>query len=69
MTGLRIPPHFFRDSAATTLARESQLAAGMIGPVLGHTNHRTAEKHYIQAGSVEAGRDYDAVLKALRGKR
>ena len=69
LTGKRIPPHFFRDAAATTLAHESPEAARMIGPVLGHTATGTAERHYIQADSVEAARDYAAVVRELRGKR
>lgn len=33
LTGKRIPPHFFRDSAATTLARVSSESARLIAPV------------------------------------
>jgi len=69
LTGVRIPPHFFRDAAATTLARESSKAALLISPVLGHAASGIAEKHYIQAGSVEAGRDYASVMKRLKNKR
>ena len=69
LTGVRIPPHFFRDAAATTLARTSTQAARVIAPVLGHNDHRTAERHYIQAGSIEAGRDYAELLRRVRARR
>ena len=69
LTGVRIPPHFFRDAAATTLARESSNAARLISPVLGHAASGIAEKHYIQAGSVEVGRAYANVMKRLKEKR
>ncbi|AXC48973.1 hypothetical protein DRW48_04015 [Paracoccus suum] len=66
-TGKRIPPHFFRDAAATTLARSSTNEAGLIRPVLAHSGFRTAQKHYIQARTIDAGRDYASVLMDLKG--
>lgn len=70
LSGVRMPPHFFRDSLATTLARESSNAARLISPALGHAaSSGVAERHYIQAGSVEAGRDYASLMKRLKGKR
>ncbi|MDO9526176.1 MAG: tyrosine-type recombinase/integrase [Gemmobacter sp.] len=68
-TGRRIPPHFFRDAAATTLARLSPEAARLIKPVLGHSGFRTAERHYIHAETIDAGRVYAALVERLkRGK-
>jgi integrase len=67
LTGKRIPPHFFRDSAATTLARISPEAARLIRPVLAHSGFKTAERHYIHAQTIEAGRDYAEVVKKLKG--
>lgn len=67
LTGKRIPPHFFRDAAATTLARMSPEAARLIRPVLAHSGFRTAERHYIHAQTIEAGRDYADVVKKLKG--
>ncbi|NOD49261.1 MULTISPECIES: tyrosine-type recombinase/integrase [unclassified Ruegeria] len=58
LTGRRIPPHFFRDAAATTLARSSPEHAKLIRPILAHTSFGTAEHHYIHAQTIEAGRDY-----------
>lgn len=69
MTGVRVPPHFFRDAAATTLARISPESARLIRPLLAHSSLGTAERHYIQAGSIEAGRDYAAVIKRMKRKR
>lgn len=66
LTGVRVSPHLFRDAAATTLARGSPAAARLIRPLLGHTSYATAERHYIHAQGIEAGRDYAAVLDRLR---
>lgn len=68
LTGRRIPPHLFRDAAATTLARESPKDAGLIRGVLGHASVETAERHYIQARTIETGRDYAALLHRLKGR-
>ena len=67
LTGKRIPPHFFRDAAATTLARMSPEAARLIRPVLAHSGFRTAERHYVHAQTIEAGRDYADVVRKLKG--
>ncbi|SLN75014.1 site-specific tyrosine recombinase XerC [Roseivivax jejudonensis] len=66
MTGKRIPPHFFRDAAATTLARISPQSALLIRPVLGHTSDRTGTRHYNHARTIEAGRDYATLLAQLK---
>ncbi|MGR3702786.1 MAG: tyrosine-type recombinase/integrase [Paracoccaceae bacterium] len=69
LTGKRIPPHFFRDAAATTLARISPESARLIGPVLAHSGSRTAARHYIHAQTIEAGRDYAALVQRLKKGR
>jgi integrase len=69
LTGVRVPPHFFRDAAATTLARMSPQAARLIRPILAHSGFRTAERHYIHAQGIEAGRDYAAVIARLKRER
>ncbi|MEO8244498.1 MAG: hypothetical protein ABI832_19550 [bacterium] len=66
LTAISIPQQFFRDSAATTIARESPKAALMIAPVLGHTTARMAEKHYNQAGSIEVGRELASIIRRLK---
>lgn len=69
ITGVRVPPHFFRDAAATTLARISSESARLIRPILAHSTLGTAERHYIQAGSIEAGRDFAAVVQRMKRER
>ncbi|UWQ54034.1 tyrosine-type recombinase/integrase [Leisingera caerulea] len=69
MTGVRVPPHFFRDAAATTLARSSPESARLIRGVLGHKGFRTAERHYIHAQTIEAGRDYASLIARLKENR
>lgn len=64
--GVDIPPHFYRDAAATTLARASPSSARMIKPVLGHATTWTAEGHYIQADTISAGRQLANVLDWFR---
>lgn len=67
LTGVRVPPHFFRDAAATTLSRMSPDAARLIRPVLAHTSAGTAERYYIYAQTIEAGRDYARLVKRMKG--
>jgi len=64
-TGIKIPPHFFRDSAASTLARISPGDARLIRPLLAHSSFGTAERHYIQAQGIETGRDHAAIVARL----
>lgn len=66
MTGVSVPPHFFRDAAATTATRASSDAARLIRPLLAHATYATAEKHYIHAKGIESGRDYAALLARLK---
>lgn len=66
ITGIPVGPHLFRDAAATTLARESPNASTLIRPILAHTSDRTAEKHYIHATSIDAGRSYAEVIRRAK---
>ena len=54
--GKPINPHLFRDCAATTVALEDPEHIGIAAPILGHTDPRTTEEHYIRANSIAAGR-------------
>jgi integrase len=65
-TGVRVSPHLFRDAAATTLARSSPESAKLIKPILAHRCLETAERHYIHAGSIDAGRTYAAIIRDRR---
>jgi integrase/recombinase XerD len=62
--GIAVNPHLFRDCAATTIAIDDPAHAHVIASVLGHSSMITSELHYNQAGSVEAGRQYQVILDA-----
>lgn len=62
LLGMKVPPHFFRDATATTFARTSPELARGIKAILGHTDHRTSERHYNHAQAIEAGREYSAII-------
>lgn len=66
LLGVRVTPHLFRDAAATTLSRASPENARLIRPLLGHASFGTAERHYIHAGRIEAGRDHARLIETLR---
>ena len=66
--GVSISPHLFRDAAATSLARLSPQDAQLIRALLGHQSFGIAERHYIQANMIEAGRTYQAVIEQLKGR-
>lgn len=66
LTGVRVTPHLFRDAAATTLARVSPVASRLIKPVLAHLGDGTAERHYIDASTIEAGRALASLVARLR---
>ncbi|MBB1492701.1 tyrosine-type recombinase/integrase [Paracoccus sp. MC1854] len=55
--GMAVPPHFFRDAAATTLARLGPEAARITPILLGHADTRTAERHYNHARMIQDNRD------------
>jgi integrase len=59
--------HLFRDAAATSLARLSPQDAKLIRALLGHQSFGVAERHYIQANMIDAGRSYQAVVEQLKG--
>ena len=69
ITGVRVPPHFFRDAAATTLARMSPEGARLIRPILAHSGYGTAERHYIHANTIDAGRNYAELVSQLKRVR
>lgn len=66
--GRPINPHLFRDYAVTSVAIEDPKNIGIAPPILGHTDPRTTEQHYIQAQQIDAGRKLQASLRALRRK-
>jgi integrase/recombinase XerD len=58
----RIPPHWFRDVAATTIAIEAPRNIADAHLLLGHASHMTTQKHYIQAQSLQAGAKFQAAM-------
>jgi integrase len=67
--GLEIPPHRFRDNAATTIALAAAEEVGIIRAVLGHADHRTGERYYNQATCSQAARPVQAVVTTMRAER
>ena len=63
--GASLPPHWFRDAAATSIAIEDPRHVCDAHHVLGNTL-ATTEKYYNQARSLEASRRHQAMLAALR---
>jgi integrase/recombinase XerD len=64
--GVSMPPHWFRDAAATTIAIEDPKHVRDAHLVLGHASLATTERHYNQARSLEASRRHQAMLAGLR---
>lgn len=64
--GRSLNPHLFRDCVATSIAIEDpdHIEIGMT--MLGHSSSKTMEKHYNHATSVEAGRQFQKTISALR---
>jgi site-specific recombinase XerD len=63
--GVRIPPHWFRDSAVTTMIRDTPESAKITGLILGHTTPDIAQKHYNQAQMIHASRRHFETIKEL----
>jgi integrase/recombinase XerD len=64
--GVSINPHLFRDCAVTTVAIEDPTHIGIAAPILGHTDPRTTEEHYIQANALVAGRKLRSSVDLLK---
>jgi len=64
--GIRIPPHWFRDAAVTTLIRDKPESAKLTGAILGHTDHTIVQKHYNQSQMIHASRrHYQTICELL----
>jgi integrase len=66
--GASLPPHWFRDAAATSIAVEDPRHVGDAHHILGNTLAMT-EKYYNQAHGLEASRRHNSVLATLRNDR
>lgn len=64
--GASLPPHWFRDAAATSIAVEDPKHVADARLVLGHASLSTTERYYNQARSLDASRRHHAVLADLR---
>lgn len=64
--GRSINAHLFRDCAATHVALEDPSHIGIVSPLLGHLDPRTAQRHYVQANQIVAGRHVRDSVASLR---
>ncbi|MGY0794202.1 tyrosine-type recombinase/integrase [Azospirillum argentinense] len=64
--GVAIPPHFFRDCAATTVALRAPEEVAIIMSILGHATLRTSERYYNHAVSLNAARQLQDTVQHLR---
>lgn len=69
LTGVPISPHLFRDAAATTLVRDAPNSARLVRGLLGHSDFKTAERHYMHATAIEAGRSHATLVQNLKEGR
>ena len=68
--GVRIPPHWFRDAAVTTLIRDKPESAKLTGAILGHTDHTIVQKHYNQSQMIHASRrHYQTICDLLEAAK
>ena len=66
--GVRINPHLFRDIAVTTIADLAPEHIGVTASILGHTNPKTTEDHYIHANQLQASRRHHDAVNDLRAQ-
>jgi integrase len=65
--GKSLNPHLFRDCVATSIAIEDPDHVRSAAVLLGHRTLATTERHYNQAGALEAGRCYQKAIGKRRG--
>jgi integrase/recombinase XerD len=64
--GQPVSPHLFRSMAATSVSIEAPESVDLIPAILSHGSHRTGEQYYNLADSLDASRDFNSELDALR---
>jgi integrase/recombinase XerD len=64
--GQPLSPHLFRSMAATSVSIEAPGSIDLIPSILTHRSHRTSERYYNLAGSLEATRAFNEALDAIR---
>lgn len=67
--GIALSPHLFRDCAATSIAIHDPVHVRIAANILGHRSFATTQKHYNQAGSIQAGRELAAITEHMRDAR
>ena len=67
--GRGVPPHNFRHSTVTDIARFDPEHIGIAQDVLGHRTYATTEEYYIIADSFTAFSEYQAVVERRRQHR
>jgi integrase len=67
--GIAISPHLFRTAAATTVADAKSDMPHLASALLGHSDPRVTEKHYIRASSLNAANEYAKILDKYYGSR
>ena len=63
-TGVRVSPHLFRTSAATTAAIHAGATPHLASALLDHRDSKTTQQHYNRASSLGAGKAYLEVARA-----
>ncbi|MEQ9145454.1 MAG: site-specific integrase [Parvibaculaceae bacterium] len=66
--GISIPPHAFRDAAATAIALDDPGNFALAASVLGHARLATTQRYYTIAGSHEAATSFGQTLERLRSE-
>jgi len=64
--GVDVSPHLFRTAAATTSACYGTDMPYLASAVLNHTNSRDTEEHYIRTTTLNAAKDFAAILRRRR---
>jgi integrase len=64
--GVDVSSHLFRTAAATTSACYGTDMPYLASAVLGHTDPRVTEEHYIRTTTLNAAKDYAAILRGRR---
>jgi integrase len=64
--GVDVSPHLFRSAAATTSAYYGTDIPYLASAVLGHTDPRVTEEHYIRTTTLNAAKDYAAIRRRRR---
>jgi site-specific recombinase XerD len=63
--GVDVSPHLFRTAAASTAAVDGGSTPHLASALLGHTDPRVTEEHYIRASSHSAAKAYADIVDTL----